>query len=208
MPKNGGLPTKSPEARAGDEAERDESICKTSYRVGERVVTQDGFFAKIVGVSCEEPLLLDLELAGIGLRAGIPAVQVTKTERRGKNLTAESPPSAGRHATSLSPVGPPSTGSPLCAEAAAVDERQACVRARRFLERCQAQIWQGESLEAVFASMDKNGDETIDVQEMLEFFRKINITLNAGARADPIGIVDYVYRRSAVKAQLWHVHAP
>jgi hypothetical protein len=29
-------------------------------RVGERVLTQDGFFAKIVGVSCEGPLLLDL----------------------------------------------------------------------------------------------------------------------------------------------------
>jgi hypothetical protein len=62
------------------------------------------------------------------------------------------------------------------------------VRARRFLERCQAQIWQGESLDAVFKSMDKNGDETIDVQEMLEFFRKINVTLDAGARANPVGI--------------------
>ena len=167
----------------GAEAMRAASVRKPLLRIGGRVVTQDGFFAKIVGVSCEGPLLLDLEVAGIGLRAGVPASQVTASGRRSSLLSAVRPPSTG-----LAPVGPPRTGARLSAGAAAVDDRQACVRARRFLERCQAQIWQGESLDAVFKSMDKNGDETIDVQEMLEFFRKINVTLDAGARANPVGI--------------------
>jgi hypothetical protein len=199
MPKKGGLSTaKGPEARAGEETVRAARIRKLSHRVGERVVTQDGFFAKIVGVSCEDTLLLDLEVAGIGLRAGVPASQVTTIDPRNSLLSAVRPPSTG-----LAPVGPPRAGARLCAGAAAVDDRQACVRARRFLERCQAQIWQGESLEAVFASMDKNGDETIDVQEMLEFFRKINVTLNAGARANPICIP-----RGSSCQRLWHVHPP
>jgi hypothetical protein len=123
-----------------------------------------------------------LEVAGIGLRAGVPASQVTTSHRRSALLSTLRPPATN------APVGPPRTGAQLCAGAAAVDDNQACVRARRFLERCQAQIWQGESLDAVFASMGKNGDETIDVQEMLECFRKINVTLNAGARANPSGI--------------------
>ena len=92
MPKKGGLSTaKGPEARAGEETVRATRIRKLSHRVGERVVTQDGFFAKIVGVSCEDTLLLDLEVAGIGLRAGVPASQVTASGRRSSLLSAVRP---------------------------------------------------------------------------------------------------------------------
>ena len=55
-------------------------------------------------------------------------------------------------------------------------------RARRFLERCQVQIWQGESVEEVFAGINKDGDEKLDADEVLAVFRKLHITLDSGAR--------------------------
>jgi hypothetical protein len=52
-------------------------------RVGEQVVMQDGLFAKIVSMVLSDidgqrnqPVLLDLDIAGIGLRAGVPVSQV------------------------------------------------------------------------------------------------------------------------------------
>ena len=50
-------------------------------------------------------------------------------------------------------------------------------RARRFLERCQVQIWQGESVEEVFAGINKDGDEKLDADEVLAVFRKLHITM-------------------------------
>lgn len=57
-----------------------QSLSMPPLRVGEQVVTKDGFFAKIVSMVLSDldgqPLLLDLEIAGIGLRAGVPVSQV------------------------------------------------------------------------------------------------------------------------------------
>ena len=65
------------------------------FRVGGRVVTHDGFFAKIVGladggaVSCAtrapgapDSLLLALDVAGVGLREAVPASSVTPSSLR------------------------------------------------------------------------------------------------------------------------------
>jgi hypothetical protein len=49
-------------------------------RQGEKVITVEGYFVKILGLSGgagEDPLLLGLEVTGIGLRAGVPASHVT-----------------------------------------------------------------------------------------------------------------------------------
>ena len=49
-------------------------------RQGGKVITEEGYFAKIVGLSGgagEDPPLLELEVTGIGLCAGVPASQVT-----------------------------------------------------------------------------------------------------------------------------------
>ena len=84
----------------GAEAMRAASVRKPLLRIGGRVVTQDGFFAKIVGISGQDPLLLDLEVVGIGLRAGVPVSQVTTSDRR-------SVPLSPRKRRSLSPAGVP-----------------------------------------------------------------------------------------------------
>lgn len=74
------------------------------FRVGGRVVTQDGFFAKIVRVSEDtaesELLRLALDVAGIGLRENVPSSQVTPSDRRSMPLS----PSRRRTARSLSPA--------------------------------------------------------------------------------------------------------
>ena len=47
---------------------------------GGKVITEEGYLAKIVrlsGGAGEDPLLLELEVTGIGLRKGVPASQVT-----------------------------------------------------------------------------------------------------------------------------------
>ena len=76
---------KSPDAGPTERASRDGSVQKPqTFRIGGRVVTQDGFFAKIVGVTggVQGPLLLDLDVAGIGLRQKTPASLVTPSDRR------------------------------------------------------------------------------------------------------------------------------
>ena len=59
------------------------------FRVGGHVLTEDGFFAKIVSMSGgaadgEDPavLLLDLDVVGISLREGVPASMVAPSDRR------------------------------------------------------------------------------------------------------------------------------
>ena len=91
---------RSPEAGAQTVALQAASVRKPALRVGGRVVTRDGFFAKIVGLSGDDKdaQLLDLEIAGIGLRAGVPASQVTTSDRR-------SVPLSPRRRRSLSPAG-------------------------------------------------------------------------------------------------------
>ena len=85
----------SPKAGAGAEGVQGERECKHSLRRNERVVTEEGFFAKIKGLSGEDLLLLDLEVTGIGLRAGVPASQVTAlippSDRRASVLRALEP---------------------------------------------------------------------------------------------------------------------
>ena len=93
-------PAPEPGECLGAEVVRAASTRKPLLRIGGRVVTQDGFFAKIVGLSGQDPLLLDLEVVGIGLRAGVPVSQVTTSDRR-------SVPLSPRKRRSLSPAGVP-----------------------------------------------------------------------------------------------------
>ena len=96
-------------ASAGTVEVRAGSVRKTAgFRVGGRVVTHDGFFAKIVGLGGggDDAQLLDLEIAGVGLRTGVKGSQVTTSDRR-------SVPLSPRRRRSLSPAGgarrPPAT---------------------------------------------------------------------------------------------------
>jgi hypothetical protein len=73
---------------------------QTAFRIGGRVVTQDGFFAKVVGLSKGAPLVLALDVAGIGRREGVPAELVTPSDRRSMPLSPR-PPRGGR---TLSPA--------------------------------------------------------------------------------------------------------
>ncbi len=104
-------------------AVRTASVRKPALRVGGRVVTRDGFFAKIVGLSGggdANTQLLDLEIAGIGLRTGVPASHVTTSDRR-------SVPLSPRRRRSLSPAvaprqAPATTGRACHGRAASVAE--------------------------------------------------------------------------------------
>ena len=73
------------------------------FRTGARVLTQDGFFAKIVGLNSspddDGTLLLALDVAGIGLREDVPAKLVTPSDRRSVPLSPR--PRSGR---ALSPT--------------------------------------------------------------------------------------------------------
>jgi hypothetical protein len=81
------------------------------FRTGARVLTQDGFFAKIVGLNSspddDGTLLLALDVAGIGLREDVPAKLVTPSDRRSVPLSPR--PRSGRalSPTPLSPRVPP-----------------------------------------------------------------------------------------------------
>jgi len=80
MPNFGLLP--SPEAGAGG--------VRMPLRKGEKVITEEGYFAKIVDLSGgagEDDLMLDLEVTGIGLRAGVPASQVRALETRNRRTS-------------------------------------------------------------------------------------------------------------------------
>ena len=119
----------------GAEVVRAASIRKPLLRIGGRVVTQDGFFAKIVGLSGQDPLLLDLEVVGIGLRAGVPVSQVTTSDRR-------SVPLSPRKRRSLSPAGVP-RWTPATTGRRPGKSRAASAAAHRLSEACGALLEPG-----------------------------------------------------------------
>ena len=53
----------------------------------------------------------------------------------------------------------------------------------RLLEKWQAHLWSGRSLEAVFASIDTNGNGLLDRDELKALFEKFNTPL-AGVNAN------------------------
>ena len=64
------------------------------FRVGGRVVTKDGFFAKIMRISGPpDALVLVLDVAGVGLREGVIASQVTPSDRRSVPISPSARPS-------------------------------------------------------------------------------------------------------------------
>ena len=75
---------KMPEADSADNSVQKPPL---AFRVGGRVVTDDGFFAKIVGMGYgakESEVLLELDVAGIGFREGVPASCVKPSDRRSR----------------------------------------------------------------------------------------------------------------------------
>ena len=128
------------------------------FRVGGRVVTQDGFFAKIVRVSEDtaesELLRLALDVAGIGLRENVPSSQVTPSDRRSMPLS----PSRRRTARSLSPAPESAHRRDTSASCSIKPARQprspdtAAARAgtetveTRAVDTAAGQVWFGQSI--------------------------------------------------------------
>ena len=168
-------------------------------RVGGRVVTQDGFFAKIVRVSEDtaesELLRLALDVAGIGLREDVPSSQVTPSDRRSMPLS----PSRQRTARSLSPA-PESAHcrdtaacsikparqprSPDIATAPAAETVEA-----RAVDTAAGQVWFGQSI-VLPTSVGEGGIETgvragpdleTSAQTEVEGFKQTSSVLEAGA---------------------------
>jgi hypothetical protein len=54
----------------------------------------------------------------------------------------------------------------------------------RLLEKWQAHLWSGRSLEAVFASIDTNGNGLLDRDELKALFEKFNTPLDTGENAN------------------------
>jgi hypothetical protein len=54
----------------------------------------------------------------------------------------------------------------------------------RLLEKWQAHLWSGRSLEAVFASIDTNGNGLLDRDELKALFEKFNTPLDTGVNAN------------------------
>ena len=155
------------------------------FRTGARVLTQDGFFAKIVGLNSsphdDGELLLALDVAGIGLRENVPAKLVTASDRRSVPLSPR--PRSGRTLSPapLSPRVPPNVGQERRGKARKEERLPSAGDAR---SRCVVGFSAGDKAPSLDTSLEEETQRFKQTSEALDDILSENSRLQSSLEAE------------------------